>query len=506
MRAFGWSAIVVALLAAVVSTSVAATALAPGGTFIDDDGSAHEPSIEAIAAAGITVGCNAPAGDRYCPGRNVTRAEMATFLTRALHLTGTVPDRFTDDNATTHEPAINQIAAVGITIGCNEPAGDRYCPDRNVTRAEMATFLTRALNLTGTVPDRFTDDNGTTHEHAINQVAAAGITVGCNQPAGDRYCPDRNVTRAEMATFLTRALHLTPLVPPVRCSIFPADNIWNARVDSLPVAARSADYVNTIGASATLLPDFGSGEWPPGSGSPIGIPVAEAPPGQPLATITWTAYGNESDPGPYPIPDGAVVEGGAGSDGDRHVLAVDKTRCVLAELYRAFPTGPMAWNADSGAVYDLTSNDLRPDGWTSADAAGLPIYPGLARFDEVAAGRITHALRFTAPVTSRSHVWPARHDAGSTSSPAAPPMGQRFRLRAGGDISGFSAPARVILTGLREYGMMLADNGSAWVISGAPDARWDNDVLRELRTVPGSWFEAVDVNGLMVTADSGQVG
>jgi len=369
-----------------------------------------------------------------------------------------------------------------------------------------ASVSTSAIAMALAPGGTFIDDNGSTHEPAINQIAAADITIGCNQPTGDRYCPNRNVTRGEMATFLTRALHLTPVVPPPRCSVFPNDSIWNTRVDNLAVASRSNDYVNTIGANATLHPDFGSGEWPPGSGSPIGIPFVVAPPGQPLANITWTAYGDESDVGPYPIPDLAAIEGGAGSGGDRHALVVDRTRCVLAELYRAFPTGPLAWNADSGAVYDLKSNDLRPEGWTSADAAGLPIFPGLVRYDEVAAGRITHALRFTAPVTSRSHVWPARHDAGSTSSPTAPPMGQRFRLRPSVDISGYSGPTKVILTALREYGMMLGDNGSAWFISGAPDDRWDNDILRELRAVPGSWFEAVDVTSLMVGPDSGQVG
>ncbi|MFQ5558410.1 MAG: hypothetical protein ACE5GB_13015 [Acidimicrobiales bacterium] len=307
-----------------------------------------------------------------------------------------------------------------------------------------------------------------------------------------------------MASFLVRALGLTPVQPPPRCPILPVDNVWNTRVDSLPTHPRSADYVATIGGSKTLHPDFGSGEWPPGSGSPIGIPFVEVGAGQPDVTVHWTAYGDESDPGPYPVPADAPVEGGPAGTGDRHVIVVDRIDCTLHELFDAAPRVDGSWEAASGAVYDLTSNTLRPDGWTSADAAGLPIFPGLVRYDEVASGRIDHAIRFTAPVTSRAHVWPARHDAGSTGSPTAPPMGQRFRLRSGYDISGFDPAVQVILTAMKDYGLILADNGSSWFVSGAPDDRWDNDVLRQLASVPGSAFEAVDVTGLMVDPDSGR--
>ena len=222
--------------------------------------------------------------------------------------------------------------------------------------------------------------------------------------------------------------------------------------------------------------------------------------------IHYTAYGSESDPGPFPVPADAPVEGGSGSDGDRHVLVVDRDNCLLYELYRAFPQGDGSWNADSGARYDLRSNALRPDGWTSADAAGLPIFPGLVRYDEVAAGEIAHAIRFTAPQTRQAYVWPARHYASSSSDPSLPPMGQRFRLKAGVDISGYSGPVQVILRAMKKYGIILADNGSAWYISGAPDERWDNDMLHELDNVRGSDFEAVDCSALMVDPDSGQAG
>ncbi|MBE2199711.1 MAG: hypothetical protein IAE79_13940 [Anaerolinea sp.] len=287
------------------------------------------------------------------------------------------------------------------------------------------------------------------------------------------------------------------------CSLFPADNIWNARVDNLPIHARSADYIASIGANDTLHPDFGAGVWPPGSNSPIGIPYVIVPGSQPPVNVTFL-YDDESDPGPYPIPPDALIEGGPDSDGDRHVLVLDQDDCLLYELYDAWPQADDSWEAGSGAIFDLNSNALRPAGWTSADAAGLPILPGLIRYDEVASGSITHAIRFTASQTQRAYVWPARHYASDITDPTYPPMGQRFRLKTGYDISGFAPEVQVILQAFKTYGLILADNGSDWYISGVPDERWNNDILRELRQVPGSAFEAVDVSALMVDADSGQ--
>ncbi len=287
------------------------------------------------------------------------------------------------------------------------------------------------------------------------------------------------------------------------CSLFPADNIWNARVDNLPIHARSTDYIASIGANGTLHPDFGAGVWPPGSNSPIGIPYVIVPGSQPPVNVTFL-YDDESDPGPYPIPPDALIEGGPDSDGDRHVLVLDQDDCLLYELYDAWPQTDDSWEAGSGAIFDLNSNALRPAGWTSADAAGLPILPGLVRYDEVASGAITHAIRFTASQTQRAYVWPARHYASDITDPTYPPMGQRFRLKTGYDISGFAPEAQVILQAFKTYGLILADNGSDWYISGVPDERWNNDILRELRQVPGSAFEAVDVSALMVDADSGQ--
>jgi hypothetical protein len=289
------------------------------------------------------------------------------------------------------------------------------------------------------------------------------------------------------------------------CTVFPADNIWNARVDTLPLDANSATYVATIGAGNYVHADFGSGDWPPGSGSPIGIPYVDVPSTQARVPVTFD-YDDESDAGPYPIPPDAPIEGGPDSDGDRHVLVLDRDNCVLYEMFYAFPLdGGSNWHAGSGAIFDLKSNTLRPDGWTSADAAGLPILPGLVRYEEVAAGEIRHALRFTAPQTRRAYVWPARHYASSLTGTQYPPMGQRFRLRADFDVSGFSPEVQVILRALKTYGMILADNGAAWYISGVPDERWDNDALHELHQVHGSDFQAVDVSSLMVDPNSGQV-
>ncbi|MER2599178.1 MAG: hypothetical protein ABTQ73_06635 [Caldilineales bacterium] len=286
------------------------------------------------------------------------------------------------------------------------------------------------------------------------------------------------------------------------CLFFPPDNIWNARVDALPADANSAAYVQAIGTAAGLHPDFGAGLW---DGGPIGIPFVVVPTVQPPVAVAFD-YADESDPGPYPIPTAAPIEGGPDSDGDRHVLVLRNGDCRLFETYYAWPTPDGSWYGGSGAVFDLNAHALRPAGWTSADAAGLPILSGLVRYDEIASGRIEHALRFTAPRTRRAYVWPARHYASSLTDPALPPMGQRFRLRADFDVSGFSSVNRVILTALKEYGMMLADNGSAWYLSGVPDERWDNDDLHQLQTgVHGSDFEAVDVSGLLLHPDSGQV-
>jgi hypothetical protein len=283
------------------------------------------------------------------------------------------------------------------------------------------------------------------------------------------------------------------------CPVLPPDNIWNTPVDQFPVSASSAAWVATIGATRTAHPDFGSGLY---DGAPMGIPYITVPGTQVKYPATFD-YADESDKGPYAIPLNAPIEGGSTSTGDRHALSIETTNCILYELYSAYPQAA-SWIAGSGAIFNLLSNALRPSGWTSTDAAGLPVFPGLVRYDEVAAGEIRHAIRFTVPQTQRAFVWPARHYASSLTGAQYPPMGARFRLRAGFDISSFSATNQVILRALKKYGMMLADNGSAWYLSGAPDDRWSNDDLHNLGLLKGSDFEAVDVSSLMVDPNSGQ--
>jgi len=283
--------------------------------------------------------------------------------------------------------------------------------------------------------------------------------------------------------------------------MFPVDNIWNTAIDHLPVHPLSDAYVTTIGAGTGLKADFGSGTW---NGGPIGIPYTVVDSQQAGVQVQFE-YADESDTGPYPIPAGALVEGGPQSSGDRHVLVLEQDNCILYELYAAYPQNNGNWEAGSGAIYDLHNNDLRPETWTSADAAGLPVLPGLVRYDEIAAGEITHALRFTVPQTQRAFIWPGRHFAANNTAQNFPPMGLRMRLKADFNISGFSPAVQIILAALKKYGMLLSDNGSPWYISGVPDERWDNDILQELRNVPGSALEAVDVSMLQVTANSAQV-
>jgi len=289
------------------------------------------------------------------------------------------------------------------------------------------------------------------------------------------------------------------------CPVFPADNHWNLRVDRLPVHPRSDAIVRSIGASDNMHADFGSGRY---EGAPIGIPYVAVRGGQRRVPVSFD-YADESDRGRYPIPPRAPIEGGRGSDGDRHVIVVDRSRCRLYELFdahpptceRAVPASPRCpggarWQAGSGAIFNLRSNRLRPRGHTSADAAGLPILPGLARYGDVRRGRINHALRFTASRTRRAFVYPARHFASNLTDPNLPAMGQRLRLKRGFDISRFPRQSRIVLRALKRYGMILADNGSSWYVSGAPSRGWDNDDLHSLRGVAGSAFEVVDSSRL----------
>lgn len=236
----------------------------------------------------------------------------------------------------------------------------------------------------------------------------------------------------------------------------------------------------------------------------MGIPFVLVPSTQAKTKVTFQ-YADESDLASYPVPADAPIEGGADSSGDRHLLVIDSDNCILYELFAAYPQTDGTWKAGSGAIFDLQDNALRPSGWTSADAAGLPVLPGLVRYDEMSSGEIRHAIRFTVPKTQRAFIWPARHFASSITDPRYPPMGARFRLKPDFDISGFPADAQVILRALQKYGMILADNGSAWFISGAPDDRWNNDTLHTLTRVKGSDFEAVDESALQLIPNGARV-
>jgi hypothetical protein len=484
----------------------------------------------------------------------VTRGQVSKIVSESAQFADPVPSAqqtFEDvPPGSTFWVWIERLSVRGIIQGypcggpfepCVAPNNRPYFrPNNNVTRGQLAKIIAGAAGwgpLTPTVPTFRDVPPSSPFYGYVERVASNGIIAGYDCGASGEPCPGRyfrpsgSATRAQAAKMVelarpprtptptvtgtpptatptrTRTSTRTPTRTPTTvaggpCPVFPADNIWNRNIAALPTHTMSNAYMNSIGLGAHVHADFGSGVW---DGGPIGIPYVTVPTTQPYVPIQFTAYGDESDPGPYPVPTNAPIEGGPNGDGDRHVLVVQEGACKLFEMYRAFPQANGSWNADSGVVFDLRSHALRPAGWTSADAAGLPIFPGLVRYDEVMELRaIRHALRFTVPRTQRAYVWPARHFASSSTDPNLPPMGLRVRLKASVDISGYPQHARVILQALKDYGMMLADNGSAWYISGAPDPRWDNDVLHAMDDITGADFEAVDTSGLMIDTNSGQ--
>ena len=334
---------------------------------------------------------------------------------------------------------------------------------RVTTTTKRVTTTTRATTTTTTKPTTTTTTRPTTTTTALPTTTTTASSTTSTTMPGQSFGID----------------------VPVTFRLFPATNAWNTDISQYPLHPLSGNFIASIGSLTSLHPDFGT-VW---NGAPNGIPYVVVPGNQPLVPVSFD-YADESDPGPYPIPPDAPIEGGAGSTGDRHILILDPAHLKLYELYDAQNLGS-SWHAGSGAVFDLTSNALRPDRWTSADAAGLPMLPGLVRYDEVAAGVIDHALRFTVSSTQRGFIHPATHYASSNTDPSLPPMGLRLRLKASYDISGFPASVQVILRALKKYGMIVADNGTSWYISGAPDPRWSDDELHTLSQVPGSAFEAV---------------
>jgi hypothetical protein len=284
------------------------------------------------------------------------------------------------------------------------------------------------------------------------------------------------------------------------CSEFPKDNYWHADISQLPVHARSAQWLSHMSTGVDLHPDFGPSY---GDGPNYGIPITVVGGDHPKVRVTFQ-YADESDRVRYPLGADTRIEGGRGSDGDKHAIVVDKSTCVLYETWNTRVVDGR-WKAGSGAVWSLRSNKLRHDGWTSADAAGLPILPGLLRWNEVRDDRIDHAIRFTTDVTSRHYVWPARHQAGSQDSLAYPPMGARFRLKAGFSAAGLSPEAQSVVAAMKKYGLVLADNGSAWYFQGEQNKHWPERLIEDLKTIPADQFVAVDTSGLQVSPDSGQV-
>jgi hypothetical protein len=301
------------------------------------------------------------------------------------------------------------------------------------------------------------------------------------------------VAGAGAPQLLAATSRTSPTLPGSHCSVFPANNPWNQRVDKLPVAKNSAKLIASIGLSAPVHPDFGSGRY---AGEPIGIPYAIVTNHTKKVRVHFK-YASQSDRGRYPLPKHVPIEGGPHSSGDRHVIVVNKDTCRDYELFAAYPhRGGRYWTAGSGAIFDLRSNRLRPAGWTSADAAGLPILPGLVVYDEVADGAINHTLRFTAPCTAARYVYPARHDAPTCGKGRYPPMGLRVRLKPSVKIGGLPYQARVVAEALKRYGMLLADNGSPWFISGVPDSHWNNSALHLLDRLTGRDFQVVNTSKL----------
>jgi hypothetical protein len=285
------------------------------------------------------------------------------------------------------------------------------------------------------------------------------------------------------------------------CRVFPASNFWHADISTLPKHSRSDAWLRHMSPRSDLHPDFGRSYG--AQRVPYGIPITVVGERHRRVNVRFT-YARESDRVRYPLGRDTKIEGGRNSSGDRHAIVVDKTRCRLYETWNTNKRDGR-WHAGSGAVWDLSSNKLRPDGWTSADAAGLPILPGLLRWSEVRKGKVDHAIRFTTDVTDRRYVWPARHQAGSVNNRNYPPMGARFRLKASHDLSQYSGRTRVVLRAMKHYGLVLADNGSPWYFQGDASKKWPSKLISELKQVPARAFVAVDTSSLMVAPDSARV-
>ncbi len=442
----------------------------------------------------------------YGPDNRLTRSELVKILVQCTFPTIPTPTAkpFGDiELGQWYSAPIAYAKTLGWIGGYSDGT---FRPFQTITRAEALKIILLAKNPDSEITagtNSFSDVSSSMwYNRFISFAVMMGYVEGYKDSHGrptGYFGPNNTITRAEIAKIIARVFTwslppqptatsspttiptstttTTPIIG--GCSIFPADNPWNQDISGAPVHNNSANFIASIGANVNLHADFGgNGEY--------GIPYMIVPISQPNLPIEFTDYGDESDSGPYPIPGTAPIENG----GDKHVLVIQRDDCKLYELYNAAFNGT-SWQASSGAVFDLNSNTLRPDYWTSTDAAGLPVLPGLARYDEVAAGEIKHALRFTVEETQRGFIHPATHFAADSSNANLPPMGLRLRLKANYDISHFTGQSRVILEALKKYGLIVADNGSDWFITGASDTHWNDEDLNQLKTVPGSAFEAV---------------
>lgn len=443
----------------------------------------------------------------FKPDEPIKRAELLKMLVDCSELSpGSHSMSFSDvEKGSWYEAALSVALSAGWVQGYSDGT---FRPFINMNRAEGLKMILRSRfseELIGNKQNKvFSDvDISSWYQKYIAFAFEKGFVAG---KQSGKFLPGDPITRAEAAKIIATVFGWNTVVTSPEntnqnttpdttlsstklsstCSVFPADNPWNRDISKDPVHTNSANYIASIlNGKSKLHPDFGSNP-------DYGIPYSIVDNNQKKIPVTVVSYPEESDLGSYPIPDNQKIEAG----GDRHVLVADKDSCTLYELYGAEKTSS-GWNADSAAIFDLASNALRPDYWTSADAAGLPIFPGLVKYDEVKSGKITHALRFTVSKTQKAFIHPATHFASSSTDSNLPPMGLRLRLKAGFDISGYSGDTKVILEALKTYGMILADNGSDWFISGATDSRWDDEDLGQLKNVPGSAFEAVESGPLI---------
>jgi hypothetical protein len=542
----------------------------PGSTFFEyAEAGAAAGLVTGYDCGGPFEPCDSRSRRYFRPGTNINRGQAAKMIISALGLDPYDPGTplFADvPQANPFYGYVNAASQEGVITGyaCGAPgepcnSGLPYFrPFGNATRAQASkiTSLSRGhRRRTRTpTPTETPPDGATATDTATPRRTRTATPQGTGSPASSRTrtpvptntsspIPTGSPTTAGRPTntwtsVSTPASSRTPttrptntntpppagsatatwtVIPggsgitandPIPCPLWPADNIWNRRIDSLPVHASSDAFVDSIGRGSPLSNGFAAGQW---QGSSIGNPYNVVPTIQPMVAITFTDYPENSDRGPYPYPAYAIIGGATyqnpvPTSGDRHVSILRAGSCTLYETWHSSPRSDGSWTAANGAVFNLLTNQLRPDGWTSADAAGFAILPGITRYDEVATGLVTHAIRFTGPGSGirDSHIWPARHSDGQSSSQSAPPMGTRFRLKAGVDISGYPARLRTILQGLKTYGMFLSDGGDPWQIDGAPDQRWNDAELQQLHGIHGSDFEAVDESGLMIDPNSGQ--